>query len=67
MKTKECCGQCPVCGSYEYDVISEDCSDEFYTVECECLDCGIHYTEDYKYEVTYYEQRHTETAWYQED
>ncbi len=55
MKTKECCGQCPVCGSYEYDVISEDCSDEFYTVECECLDCGIHYTEDYKYEVTYYE------------
>ena len=47
-KTKECEGECPKCGGYDYDVVDwEQDNDDTETVYCACNDCQLRFSQFY--------------------
>ena len=56
-KTKQCMDRCPKCGSVQPAAWRDI---EFYAnmvfVRYTCHDCGLFYTEDFRYEKTWWEE-----------
>jgi len=60
LKTKECLGKCPYCGSESIDYAAFQITDDTLRYPAECLGCGAKFSEDYAIEyaeTVYYEEK----------